>query len=214
MEQLIHYVLGELRVIARAPIVFAAALLILGSGIWWALDWRYSGIIANRDSEISSLQIQRDEYKDKLSGASPEQAAQRIAALEAKVKDLEPKPQRHLTDEQKQQLVKGLKSLAPDIQQIYIFAEAAREPTRFAAEFLQVFKEAGINPLGPISTIPNYVDETGILVGLLDPAQPSDLAKKYMDVLRSADLKIGTTKWQGGAPINGKVDFDLYVCGY
>lgn len=81
MEPLIRYVLGELKMIARAPAVFAAALLILAGGIWWALDWRYSGIIANRDAEISSLKTQRDEYRDRLNGASPDQAAQKIKDL-------------------------------------------------------------------------------------------------------------------------------------
>jgi hypothetical protein len=88
MEQLIHYVLSELKVIARAPVVFAAALLILAAAIWWAMDWRYSGIIANRAAQISSLETQRDEYKNKLSGATPEEAAQRMTALEKQVGEL------------------------------------------------------------------------------------------------------------------------------
>ncbi len=88
MEQLIHYVLGELKVIARTPVVFAAALLILAAAIWWAMDWRYSSIIANRDTQISSLETQRDEYKNKLSGATPEEAAQRTVALEKQVSEL------------------------------------------------------------------------------------------------------------------------------
>jgi hypothetical protein len=102
-----------------------------------------------------------------------------------------------------------------DIPQIAVFAEAAREPARFAVEFMDVFKKAGISSLGPISTIPNFVSETGILVGLIDPEKPSELANKYIEVLRSAGLEIGTTKWQMVIPTPSKnIDFDLYVCGY
>ena len=66
MEQFFKYVLGEIRVIANAPLVFGTALLALAGAIWWAMDWRYSGIISNRDFEIASLKTQRDEYRDKF----------------------------------------------------------------------------------------------------------------------------------------------------
>ena len=106
----------------------------------------------------------------------------------------------------------GLTKLAVDIPEIAVFAEAAREPARFAVEFMDVFKKAGISPLGPISTILNFVSETGILVGLIDPEKPSELANKYIEVLRSAGLEIGTTKWQMVIPTPSKnIDFDLYV---
>jgi hypothetical protein len=78
MESFIKYVLQEMRVIRRAPVVFGAALLILGVAIWWAMDWRYSGIIANRDAKVSGAKAQRDEYKDKLHGDTPDQAKARI----------------------------------------------------------------------------------------------------------------------------------------
>src|SRR4029077_15737384 len=137
-----------MRVIARAPVAFIAAVLILAGGAWWAFDWRYSAIIAHRESEISILKTERDEYKDLLTAAP-----------------VVPKPQRHLTDDQKVKLVDGLKPLASNIQQIFVFAEAAREPTIFALEFMAAFKTAGIVPSGPISVIPNFASESGVLVG-------------------------------------------------
>jgi hypothetical protein len=204
-------VIGEMRVIANAPIAFIAAVLILAGGVWWAMDWRYIGIIANRDAEISSLQIQRDEYKNKLSGASPDQAAQRIAALESRIKDIEPKPQRHLTDIQRKKLIETIKPLASDLQQIAVFTEAAREPAQLAIDFYKVFVEAGLNPVGPFISFPNYVSENGILIGVVDPQKPSDLAVKFINALRSADVELATTHGPGSV---GKLDFDLFVCGY
>jgi hypothetical protein len=190
VDKLIEYVLREMKVIGHAPVAFFAAVLVLAGGMWWAMDWGYGRVIANRDSEISNLKTQRDEYKDKLSGATPDQAAQRVSALEIRIRQLDPKPQRHLTEDQKKKLVDGLTKLAVDIPEIAVFAEAAREPARFAVEFMDVFKKAGISPLGPISTIPNFVSETGILVGLIDPEKPSELANKYIEVLRSTGLKL------------------------
>ena len=66
MEQFFKYVLGEIRVIADAPVIFGAGLLALAGAIWWAIDWRHGGIIGNRDSEIASLKTQRDDYRDKF----------------------------------------------------------------------------------------------------------------------------------------------------
>jgi hypothetical protein len=91
MEQLVKHVVGEMGVIAHAPVTIVAALLIMGGAIWWAMDWRYSGIIVNRDAEISSLRTQRDEYREKLSGATPDQAAHKIRDLNGQVEALQKK---------------------------------------------------------------------------------------------------------------------------
>jgi hypothetical protein len=211
MGSFIQHVLRELKVIRGAPIAFFGAIAVLAVGIWLAMNWGYGRVIDNRDAEISYIRTQRDDYKDKLSGASPDQAAQRIAALEAKVKDIEPKPQRHLTDEQKAKLIAALKPMAADLKQIFVFAEAAREPTIFAMDFFNVFKQATLEPIGPFTSLPNYSTENGILVGLVDPDKPSDLATKYIELLRSADLQVSTTRGPGSNP---KLDFDLFVCAY
>src|SRR5579859_7548993 len=86
---------------ANLPTFFVIAVLmfsaILGT-VWWLMDWRYGGIIsgrdgiiANKDSEITLLRGQRDDYKDKLSGATPDQAKARIDDLENRLAKLEPR---------------------------------------------------------------------------------------------------------------------------
>ena len=47
--------------IADAPLIFGTAFLTIAGAIWWAMNWRYGGIIANRDSEIAALKTQRDD---------------------------------------------------------------------------------------------------------------------------------------------------------
>ena len=58
--------------------------------VWTTLDWADSARLKNKDEEIGLLVRQRDEYKDKLGGASPDQAKARIDALEARLKRVEP----------------------------------------------------------------------------------------------------------------------------
>jgi hypothetical protein len=80
-EQFIQYVLRELRLITEAPLVFGAAVLFLGTIIWAALKWRYSGIIKHRNHVIAL-------YKARLNGATPDQAKAKIDSLEGQVVSL------------------------------------------------------------------------------------------------------------------------------
>ena len=75
MDQITNYVLDQMRVIGNAPVVFALAILIIAGVIWWALRWRYSGIIRNRERTIAL-------YKNRLGGASPDEAKAKIDSLE------------------------------------------------------------------------------------------------------------------------------------
>jgi len=76
--------------IKAAPISFCIAVAALGGVVWTTLDWADSARLKNKDEEIGLLVRQRDEYKDKLGGASPDQAKARIDALEARLKRVEP----------------------------------------------------------------------------------------------------------------------------
>jgi len=88
-EIVIKYILGESRTLRNAPASAIAIILGVFAVVWIAMDWRYAGIIANRDGIIASreaainlIATQRDDYKDKLGGASPDQAKSRMDALE------------------------------------------------------------------------------------------------------------------------------------
>ncbi len=80
-EQFVQYVLGEARLIAEAPLVFGAAVLLLGAIIWAALRWRYSHIIEQQNHIIAL-------YKARLNGATPDQAKAKIDSLEGQVVSL------------------------------------------------------------------------------------------------------------------------------
>jgi hypothetical protein len=73
---------------------FAVILLLMLAGMWWFVNYVLGGIISNRDSiisnkdsEIALLRSQRDEYKNKLSGATPDEARAKIEALEDKIRN-------------------------------------------------------------------------------------------------------------------------------
>lgn len=83
-EIVIKYILGESRTLRNAPASAIAIILGVFAVVWIAMDWRYAGVIANRDGIIASreaainlITAQRDDYK----GASPDQAKSRMDAL-------------------------------------------------------------------------------------------------------------------------------------
>jgi hypothetical protein len=123
-EIVIKYILGESRTLRNAPASAIAIILGVFSVVWIAMDWRYAGIIANRDGIIASreaainlIATQRDDYKDKLGGASPDQAKSRMDALEKANATLSArlsviskrlKPVYPLEDEEKERLIQLL----------------------------------------------------------------------------------------------------------
>lgn len=74
VEQIIKYVVGEMRVIAQAPVTFFAAVGVMSVVIWKLLSWRH----APKDDLISL-------YKARLDGATPDEAKARIETLEATI---------------------------------------------------------------------------------------------------------------------------------
>ena len=85
----------EWPVIGAAPWSFASAVFVMACIIvpvvWFAINWSYRSVISSRDGEINLLERQRDDYKDKLGGASPDEARARIDRLETQVKALAPR---------------------------------------------------------------------------------------------------------------------------
>ncbi|PDQ19482.1 hypothetical protein CN311_19215 [Mesorhizobium sanjuanii] len=94
MDQFIERFAKEWPVISGAPASFGIAVAIVGTSIWLALRWQYGARLTHRDDEIAA-------YRRKLDGASPDEAAQKIAALEKRLDSFTSVPieelQRNLT---------------------------------------------------------------------------------------------------------------------
>lgn len=186
MEQFIKYVIREMRVIAEAPMTIFTALLVLGSVIWWALDWKYGSVVANRDSEITLLRGQRDDYKDKLSGATPDQAKARIDSLEARLAAVEP---RRLTNDQRATLIARLSPPQGITPLISIVAEGSGDSPQFAADVSGAFRSAkGWNISEPIVIGIGNRPPSGIGINLPDPTKPSPEATVVINAFRAANI--------------------------
>jgi hypothetical protein len=76
---LIKYILGEFSVISGAPIAFILSIIAVSLLIFYLMRWGYG-------RENSYLRTQVDDYKEKLKGASPQEARDRIDELEKAAK--------------------------------------------------------------------------------------------------------------------------------
>jgi len=85
LKELLEYLVKEGGVVLNAPFTFALLAVLMCAVAYLAATWLYKGIISNKDSEISLLRAQRDDYREKLGGATPDQAKARIDALEARL---------------------------------------------------------------------------------------------------------------------------------
>lgn len=193
MEALIKYFANEGRVILQAPAIFAIAIVLVGGIIWAALGWKYSSQIANLQSRISLRDDQIGDYKDKLSGATPDEAKKRLDALELQVKALSP---RRLTNEQKAQIahtVGGKTAL------ISIARDAAVGDTApYTADLAQAFQDGGWHVQTPMVFGIGRPPATG--VGLL-AVDPHALSLAEATIKRALEaVKIDFDVQEGGPP--------------
>jgi hypothetical protein len=179
---------------ANIPTFIIIAVLIFGA-IWWLMDWRYGGIItsrdgiiANKDSEITLMRGQRDDYKEKLSGATPEQAKARIDALESRLARLEP---RRLTETQRADLTARLPIPTGATYLVAVSRDmACADCSGLAADISRAFSGAGGWQISnPMMMGINNTPPHGIAVRCADINNPSPEARIVIEAMRAARIQ-------------------------
>jgi hypothetical protein len=138
LEDFIKYILGEWRMIAQFPVSFIVAVLVIGLFIWGAMTWGYG-------REMSLLSQQVADYKDKLSGASPNEAKTKIETLISEVAALRNQMQgRRLTPEQRNKIIETVRLPNANTFKVQVVREASAQDTgALANDFLTAFQAAG-----------------------------------------------------------------------
>jgi len=75
----------EWALILQAPWIAIGAALAVAGLVWRVVSWSYAGRLANAESELRLKNTQLEDYREKLKGATPEEAKARIEALAADV---------------------------------------------------------------------------------------------------------------------------------
>jgi hypothetical protein len=137
----------------------ALTLAIAVAGATFALArLLYQRTVSIKDAEISFLTKQREDYRDKLGGATPAEAKARIDALEAHVQSVTGVAWPSLSSVQIDQLAEMLRVLPPRIMRIRYGNPLARV---FAENLAEAFVKAGWPRSSGAKDEPSYAFHCG-----------------------------------------------------
>ena len=175
----------EWAVIRGAPWSFLTAVAIVAGAIWFFLRETNHGTLSAKDATIETLKAQNDSCKEKLSGATPEEAKARIA-LEALVSRIEP---RRLSHEQKKAITANVMLPEGASYLLSITSDmSCMDCNQYADEFSGVLSEAHWVIRTPMVEKPGTKSPKGIAVLSPDPNNPLPEAAALMRALRAADI--------------------------
>ena len=142
--------LEQWAVVTAAPIPFAIAVVVAAGLIWLAVGWSYSTVLSGKSAQIELQDRQLADYRDKLKGATPEEAKAKIDALEDKVRNTIGDRWEVLTKDESDKLVSLIAALPKRrIQVMYVNYLGKNLAKSFADAFEQagwtdvVFSEGG-----------------------------------------------------------------------
>ena len=177
--------------ITHAPVPFLAALIVSWIVIGWLARWRFRNRIDNLQSLTNLREAQLQDYKEKLNGASPDQAKARMNALETRldevlsqVASLAP---RTLTDRQRRAALAVLDPFRRS--RINILCDAAApDVKRLADALIATFNGAAWHvETGIVLEIANS-PATGVGLLVPDPARLTPPQQSIAEALRDAEL--------------------------
>jgi hypothetical protein len=186
VSDIIEKIQKEWAVIHGAPWSFFAASVVIAGAIWFFLNQINSGTISGKDATIETLKTQNESYKEKLNGASPEEAKTRIDALEAKVAKLEP---RRLYPEKLETVSKLIKTLPPMPYNLSIEADmACADCNQYAADLQSAFPQPPWSVIMPMIAGPSVRSPKGLAILTPDPKNPLPEAAAIASALTAADI--------------------------
>jgi hypothetical protein len=126
---------------ANLPTFFVILALIIGV-VWVVVNWSYSGVLASKNGQIELQDRQLADYRDKLKGATPEEAKAKIDMLEKTVRLAIGQAWIPLTQQQIANLASRLKQIPKGRAQIMYENALGKE---LATSIFEAFKQAEWN---------------------------------------------------------------------
>lgn len=184
-----NWLVNEGRVIADAPVAFLVSVGVIGSLLYFGIKAFFKERMEVLEQRRQHAQDEADAYKNKLQGATPEEAAQAIRELQSRVRALEP---RRLTDEQRRAMREVLGRFAgtPVIEVAY--DGACADARGYQVDLVRVLAEVGWQVSSPMVIGVGLHPPSGLAV-CVPTAAAAPEATSLTDALRAA-----------------KIEFDLY----
>ena len=194
----------QAQAIGSAPIALAVLVVLVTAIVWGIMHWAYGGILTSKDAHIASLERRVADYRDSVSGASPEDARRRIDALETQLHALQLQlTPRRLNPAQRQAISDHSRRPAgsPSRNITVTVDEACGDCAAFAAEITEALRVAD-NWTVDVRTV-SYADErlrSGLGIRVAEPTRPSPEAVVLQQALTSAGVSFSML---GSGPSSG-----------
>jgi hypothetical protein len=197
------------------PPVLGLALVALAVG-FSAGNWHRADVTEVLREKNDFLNSQLGAYKDRLQGASPDEAAKKFSTLENHIaeqdkifKAITVTHSRTLTAIQKDNLKNKIDRIRADIPTgLPIFSFPLGDSVFYASDIFKFFKDNNVNVLGIFQSACD-INERNLLIGVKDPHHPSDSAIDFAKNLSDSGVSTAFTTW-ADAPQN--ISFDIFVC--
>jgi hypothetical protein len=119
---------------------FAVILVLMIGAIWIVVNWSYSAVLASKNAQIELQDRQLADFREKLKGATPEQAKDKIDSLEGTLMKMVGNNWEPLRRPQIASLAAKLKPIEKSRAQIMYENPRGKE---LAQSIFEAFKEAG-----------------------------------------------------------------------
>src|SRR5262249_2515916 len=144
-DNLIEKLLAQAATIKAAPVPFALVVVGLATGVWVVFNYSYSTILSSKNAQLELADRQIADYKQKLGGASPDEARARmdelekgLKALTQQIKVLQP---RRLTAEQRHTIIERSRSLSGRPVVAIEYEGTCPDCTQYANDFVLAFND-------------------------------------------------------------------------
>jgi hypothetical protein len=182
---------------ANLPTFFVILVLMLG-GVWLVLNWAYGQVLANKDAQIQLQDRQLADYKEKLQGATPDQAKAQIDGLEARLRALEP---RRLSDEQRRILIEAVRVPVGTQYAAAINSEGGcPDCPGYGAQFERALRAAGWAVYNGMIMGPAQRPSYGLAITVPDPANLPPAAASLKSAFQAAKIDFEVMAGSSGLP--------------
>ncbi|WP_156332625.1 hypothetical protein [Rhodopseudomonas sp. AAP120] len=180
------------------PIPFIVLFLLTVVGTFGIAHLFYSERIETVKDRAELAQRQRDDYKEKLSGATPDEARARLDRLEATVASMMP---RKLSPDQTRAMSGAIGNVAGTI--LITNDMASADATGYAAHLSNFFKSVGWKVSNGAFLGSSFHPKTGLSLSLKDPSNPSPAEAGVLRALAAAGIAFDAKSSPPMAPPNG-----------
>jgi hypothetical protein len=211
LDELINKFAAQVAVIRAAPYPFILAVAIAAGAIWGIVGYAYSTILASKNAQLELADRQLNEYKAKLSVASPDEAKSKIDALISEVAALRAQLQgRRLTPEQNSKIVEYGRPPQGKHLKIQIVRDmGASEGGAYANDFMTAFREAG-GEVSYGSILFGAPAPSGVAIFVVDQSKTSQAEAIATDALRRAQVQFDILQ-APGTPTQTQDDVKLWI---